>query len=828
MVFTDVVESSATKRDASLGRDSRERDHAYLEKVQSRYFTLIRDCYRAHGGKEVSTMGDAFYLVFEDPLQATRCAREIQRKLEAEPIETPRGPLQLRIGIHTGYGEMFEGTYHGTDVDTAARVEALGSAQQILLSSATYALVRNMADVTFHRMGEFALKGIGREVVWEADWDGRGPRPTAVPPITIQQRKQWAKLAGGVAALLVVALVAAYFVVRRQRSRGLTDKDTLVLADFANTTGDAVFDGTLRQALIVKLQESPFLNILSEDEVRETLKLMSRSPDERVTREVAREICQRAGAKAMVAGSISQLGSSYVLGLDALDCSSGTLLSATQVQAASKDQVLSALNRSAVELRGKLGESLPSIQKFNTPIEQATTASLDALKAYSLARETHYKEGDPQAIPLYQRAIALDPQFAMAYMALGVSYANLGELARSRDNLQKGYALANRVSERERLYITAQYYSFASGELDKAKQAYQVWTQMYPRDYVAYGDLGFIDASLGDFAGSIDATRHSLVLNPRPVGYANLIGFYLCLNRADEAQAVYQEAMEHKIDHYLIRQQHYYLAFAQNDTETMKREAAWGAGLPGVEDIFMASEADTAAYYGRLREAEQLSQRAAESARRNQERETAAGWMATAALRQALYENSEPARRRAAAAVALSHGHDVDAIAGFTLALVGAGKRAEALINQLNREFPLDTILQHNYLPEIHAEIALRGGDPAKAIDLLQAAAPYEMGQSFLPILTLLPVYERGRAYLQAGNGSAAAAEFQKVIDRPGYLLNSPLGPLAKLGLARALALAGEKDKSRAAYQDFLAIWKNADPDVPVLREAKAEYAKLQ
>ena len=828
IVFTDVVESSATKRDVSLGRDSRERDHAYLEKVQSRHFNLIRDCCRAHGGREVNTMGDAFYLVFEDPLEATRCAMEIQRKLIAEPIETPLGPLQLRIGIHSGYPEMFEGTYHGTDVDTAARVEALGTPQQILLSSATYSLVRNMTDVEFHRMGEFTLRGIGREVVWEADWDGRGPRPTAVPPITIQRRKQWAKLAGGVVALLVMALVAAYFVEHPRHSRGLTDKDTLILADFANTTGDAVFDGTLRQAMIVKFQESPYLNILPEEQVQETLKLMSRPPDQRVTKDLAKEICQRVGAKALVAGSISQLGTSYVVGLEASNCSSDALLGATQAEAASKDKVLSALNQSATDLRGKLGESLPSIQKFNTPIEQATTASLDALKAYSLARETHFTGGDQQAIPLYQRAIALDPQFAMAYVSLGISYSNLGELALGRDNLQKGYALANRVSERERLYINSVYYNFASGELDKAKQAYQVWIQMYPRDSVAYADLGFVDGSLGDCAGLVEATRQSVVLNPRPLGYGNLIGGYLCLNRVDEAQRAYNEAMEHGIDHYLVRQQHYILAFVQNDTATMKREVEWSAGKPGVEDLFLAMEADTVAYYGRLREADQLSQRAAESAQRNQEAETAAGWMASAAFRQALYGNSEPARRMAAAAVALSHGHDVDAVAGFALASAGDSNGAEALINQLNREFPLDTIVQDNYLPEIRAEIALQRGDPAKAVDLLQAAAPYEMGQSFLPVLNLLPIYERGRAFLQAQDGSAAAREFQKIVDHPGYILNSPLGLLAKLGLARAHALADEKDKSRTAYQDFLAIWRNADPDVRVLREAKAEYAKLQ
>jgi tetratricopeptide (TPR) repeat protein len=612
------------------------------------------------------------------------------------------------------------------------------------------------------------------------------------------------------------------------RAPVLTEKDSIVLSDFTNTAGDAVFDGTLRQALMVKFQESPFLNLLPDDQVRETLKLMSRSPNERVTKELAQEICQRVGAKAMVAGSIAQLGASYVLTLEASNCSSGAVLTATQSQAASKDQVLAALNQSAIELRSKLGESLPSIQKFNTPIEQATTSSLEALKAYSLARETQNIQGDPQAIPLQQRAIALDPQFAMAYLGLGICYFNLGETTLARENLQKAYALTNRVSERERLHITAQYYEDGSGELDKAQQTFLVWAQLYPRDFRAFLNLGVVDTQLGDCAGAATATRQSVVLNPRPIGYSNLIGDYLCLERPDEAQAVYQEAVQRKFDNSFLRLQHYALAFAQHDAAAMKGEVDWGAGKPGVEDVFLAADADTAAYYGRLREAGQLSQRAVDSARRSQEPETAAGWMATAALRHALFGDFSTARTQAAAALGISHGRDVDAAVALALALAGDTRGAQALVLNLDREYPLDTLVQRNYLPEIRAEIALRGGDPAKAVDLLQAATPYEMGTTVLPVLGFLPAYERGRAYLQAHNGTAAAAEFQKLIDHPDALLNAPVIPAAKLGLARAYALVGDKDKSRTAYQDFLGLWKNADPEIPILVQAKAEYAKLQ
>jgi Flp pilus assembly protein TadD len=653
---------------------------------------------------------------------------------------------------------------------------------------------------------------------------------TAVPPseaavaAASASKRRW--LVAGIAALVVIAAAIGVYSYLH-RAPALTEKDSIVLADITNTTGDPVFDGTLRQALIVKLQESPFLDILPEDQMRETLKLMGRSPDERVAQGLARDICQRAGAKAMIAGSISQLGSRYVLSLNALNCSSGALISATQAEAASKDQVLSALSQSATELRGKLGESLPSLQKYNTPIEQATTSSLEALRAYSLARETAHKEGDTQSIPLFKRAIALDPNFAMAYAGLGLAYSNLGQITLARDSLQKALALANRVSERERFSITTNYYQLASGELDKAKQECQLWAQIYPRDPSAHSNLAGVDGWLGDYAGELEELRQAQILTPDGTSYGNLMIGYINLNRLDEAKAVYQEAMAHKLEHYTLHMNLYLLAFLQNDTDTMQREADWAVGKPGVADSFLSMEADTAAFYGRLREAGQLSQQAVEAARRNQQPETAAGWMANAALRQALYGDSGTARPMAASALALSHGHDVDTMAALVLALAGDTSAAQSLIDELNRNFPLDTLVQDLALPEIRAQTELRRGDPAKALNLLQATTPYEMGEPYYTVLSLFPVYEHGEAYLQAHNGTAAAAEFQKIIDHPGVLQNSPLLPLAKLGLARAYALSDDKDKSRTAYQDFLGLWRNADPDIPILKEAKAEYAKL-
>jgi Flp pilus assembly protein TadD/predicted Ser/Thr protein kinase len=637
-------------------------------------------------------------------------------------------------------------------------------------------------------------------------------------------KRRW--LLGGVAAVVVIATIVGVYAYLH-RAPALTEKDSIVLADFTNTTGDAVFDGTLRQALIVKLQESPFLNILSEEQMRQTLKFMGRSPDDRVTQDVAREICLRDGAKAMLAGSISQLGNRYVLALNALNCTTGALIGAAQEEAASKDQVLAALSEAATELRAKLGESLPSLQKYNTPIDQATTPSLEALKAFSLARETHFREGDPQSVPLFKRAIELDPNFAMAYAVLGIVYSNLGESTLARENLQKAFALANRVSERERFYITATYYSFGSGELDKAKQTYQLWAQTYPRDYVAHANLGFTDGLLGDYSGGLEESREALRLNPNGLGYGNLMSSYITLNQLDEAKAVYQEALAHKIEHASLHSTLYQLAFLQNDADTMKREANWAVGKPGMEDYMLSIQADTAAFYGRLRVAGELSQRAVESAQRSDQQETAAGWAANAALREALFGEAAPAREMAASALKLSQGREVEAMATLALATAGDVSQAQSLADELARNFPLDTVVQRIYVPAIRARLEMNRGDAAKALKLLEPASPYEMGQLFYSALCVLPVYERGKAYLQARNGTAAAAEFQKIINHPGVMLNSPLMPLARLGLARARALAGDTNGSRTSYQDFLGLWKDADPDIPVLKEAKAEYAKL-
>jgi class 3 adenylate cyclase/tetratricopeptide (TPR) repeat protein len=842
IVFIDVVESSATKRDVSLGRDSRERDHAYLEKVQSPYFNLIRDCYRAHGGREVNTMGDAFYLVFEDPLQATRCAMEIQRKLVAEIIETPRGPLQLRIGIHSGYPELFEGTYHGTDVDTAARVEALGTAQQILLSSATYELVRNMTDVTFHRMGEFTLKGIGREVLWEADWNGRGARPTAGPPLTVERRKKRARLGGGAVALLAVASTTAYFYVHQRHLSALTDKDTVVLADFANSTGDAVFDDTLKTALSVALNQSPFLNVLPDNKVAATLKLMARPANTTLTPEVASEVCQRAGSKAYLAGSISNLGSQYVLGLKAVNCQSGDMLAQEQATAAAKEKVLDAVGVAAAKLRGELGESLATVQRFDVPLEQATTSSLEALKAYSLGRKAVEEKGPAAALPHHQRAIELDPNFAMGYRAVGSVYMGMGELGRASEYFTKAFALRDHASERERLIITADYYLNVTGELDKAAQAYQEMIESYPRDHAAYNGLGMVVTTQGQHERAVDAFRQGIRLEPdRKSLYINLGYCLLALQRFEEVRQTIREAQARKLDSYIFHMQLYALAFLKPDAADIAEEQKWFVGRPE-ENLGLALASDTEAYGGHLNKARELTRQSVESAIRADSKESGAIWQENAALREAAFGNAAEAKQSAAEGLKLTPASQAVGVeAALAYALAGDTARAESLARDLNQRFPLETQMQSLWLPAIRARMTLDRQNPTEALHHLQAAAgPIEFGA--IPFVSsvscLYPTYIRGEAYLEAGQGSAAATEFQKILDHSGIVWNCWTGALAHLGVARANALqsktsqGADADAARvralAAYKEFLALWQDADPNIPILREAKAEYTKLQ
>jgi eukaryotic-like serine/threonine-protein kinase len=605
----------------------------------------------------------------------------------------------------------------------------------------------------------------------------------------------------------------------------LTEKDTVLLADFDNKTGDAVFDDALKQALAVQLQQSPFLNILSDRKIEETLKLMGQQPSQRITRELAREICVRTGSKATVLGSISNLGGQYVIGLNAIGCNSGDTLATEQEQAAGKQDVLKALGQAATTLRTHLGESLTTVQKFDVPVE-ATTPSLEALKAYSMGIMTSRRKGDAEALSFYRRAIELDPNFAMAYAALGVSYSNLQQRSLSIKYTSKAYELRDRVSERERYRITAFYYYYVTGEDEKAIEAYELWAKSYPRDMVPPGNLGVLYSDFGQYDKALSELEEGQRLEPARAGYSNLAAIDLALNRPEDAEKVFQQAKANGIDGIDIRGALYALHFLRGNAQGMEQQVSWAAGRPGEEDAMLSTQSDTDAYFGRLQRARDYSRRAVDAAVRADSKETAGLWQANEALREAEFGNLAESKKNVDAALAFSQGRDVKLIAALASARGGESARAQALIHDLEEMAPANTILKIYFLPTIRAAIEVGNDNPLQAIVDLEAAAPYDLA-SPVPINYLYPPYVRGLAYLNARNGTAAAGEFKKLYDHPGIVLNEPIGALARLNMGRAYVLSGDPSKAKAAYQEFFSLWKDADFDIPVLKQAKAEFAKL-
>jgi len=632
------------------------------------------------------------------------------------------------------------------------------------------------------------------------------------------------------AAVAVVALGAGGYLYFHRAPR-LSEEDTLVLADFTNTTGDPVFDDTLKQAISVQLTQSPFLNILSYARVRATLRLMAKPSDTRLTPDVASDLCQRAGAKAYISGSISNLGSQYVVGLDATNCETGDPLAQEQVTAENKEHILKALDQAATKLREKLGESLSTVEKFDAPLDQATTPSLEALKALSVGIKTLQEKGSAAAIPSFNRAIELDPNFAAAYEVLGISYSNLREPGLATENLQKAYDLRDRVSEREKLRISGSYYLLATGELEKAIQVYELWGQTYPRNSEPFGNLGADYTYLGQYKRAIAASLEDLRLNPgSAAAYTNLVGLYPAVNQLDEADLTYRQALAHRVNNPFLHGNRYGAAFLENDTAEMQQQVAAATGKPG-EDVLFSFESDTAAFYGLLASARRLSQRAIDSANASDSKETAAAWQMDSALREAEFGNISRSRQEITSVLAEAPTRDVSVLAALALARIGDVDRAERMAHDLAQRFPLNTAISRYWLPAIHASIEMRRKNPAQALEDLRTAAEYELGTP-LPQFevggSLYPVYIRGQVYLLLHQGKEAAGEFQKFLDHRGIVVNCPLGALARLQLGRAYAVQGDTIRSRAAYQDFFRLWENAEPDIPILKQAKAEYAKLK
>jgi tetratricopeptide (TPR) repeat protein len=666
-----------------------------------------------------------------------------------------------------------------------------------------------------------------------------------VAEVPVAGRKLWKVLVPTAVVLVAAAIAGAFYFGSRQTTHRLTEKDTIVLADFANSTGDAIFDDTLKTALNISLRQSPFLNVLSENKVAATLKLMSRPANTKLAPEVARELCLRAGSKAYIAGSVGGLGSEYVLGLKAVNCQSGDTLAQEQVTAASKEKVLDTLGEAASKLRGELGESLATVQKFDVPLAEATTSSLEALKAYSLGQKAYKEKGFAAPLPYDQRAIELDPNFAMGYRAVGIDYFSLSEVGRASEYFTKAFQLREHVSEREKLVITANYYQNVTGELDKALQTYQEEIESYPREDVAYSQLGIVFARQGQHEKAAEITRQAVRLAPDDLArYANLANYSLSLQRFDEVREITREAQARTPDDFTLRNSGALdaVAFLGSDSAAMAEQQQWFGGKPAYENFGLALASDTEAYSGHLGKARELTKQAVDSAVRADSKESGAIFQANAALEQAAYGNATEARQSAAEALKLAPASQgVESEAALAIAMAGDTGRAESLTQDLGKRYPLDTQMQSLWLPAIQARLALDRKNPASALTVLQAvASPIELGQiGFVAnISCLYPTYVRGEAYLAAGNGTAAAADFQKILDHSGIVWNCWTGALAHLGVARANALqartsqGADADAARvralAAYKDYLNLWKDADPDIPILKEAKAEYAKLQ
>ena len=640
--------------------------------------------------------------------------------------------------------------------------------------------------------------------------------------VAAQGRKFW-----GIAILIMLVVLAGsglYY--RSHHNKLLTDKDTIVLSDFSNSTGDAVFDGALRQGLSAQLEQSPFLRLLSDERITQTLALMSQPKDVPFTPDLAREVCQRTQSAATIEGSIVKLDSQYVLGLKAVGCRDGEPLANEQEVAPDREHVLSALDRAATDLRTRLGESLSSVQKYDVPLESVTTTSLEALKAYSLGNRALNSEDYPTAISLGKRASDLDPNFAMAYMLQGASYAGLSENEHAVESMRTAYGLRYRVSQREKFLIESFYVGNVSGNLAAAQKEYALWAELYPRDSTPSNQLGYISLAMGDYDEAVAEFTKSAELEPgTALGYVNIANTYLFLNRPSEAEASIREAQAQHIDPVANHVILYVAAFLRHDAAGMDREKSSLMGKPGYEDQVLNFESDGAAYEGHLVKARELSERAADSAQHAEEKEVAASYIAESALRDALVGIFGPAKQEAEAAVARSNGSEVEAMAAIAFALAGDSAETERLSADLNKRFPQNTIVQFNYLPVIETAAALHG-NPAKALQVISPAEQYELG--FIgngADFNGYPVYFRGEAFLANHQGTLAAAEFRKILDHPGVVVNEPIGALAYLGLGRAYALSGDTAKAKAEYQEFLSLWKDADPDIPIYKQAKTEYA---
>jgi eukaryotic-like serine/threonine-protein kinase len=776
--------------------------------------------------------GDGGALVFRTTPEApVLCALEIARELKNHP------ELSVRMGIHSGpVNEVTDlneqANIAGAGINIAQRVMDCGDAGHILVS-------KHVADDLehyprwlpyLHELGECEVKH-GHKVTLVNFYDGEiGNRsvPGKIRCAKADQAKKFWKIAGAAALAVLLGASALYY--HSRQGKTLTDKDTIVLADFANTTGDSVFDGTLRQGLASHLQQTPFITLVSDSIIAHNLTLMSKAKDARLTPDLAREVGQRVGAAATIDGSISTLGTQYVLSLKAVNCRDGNLLAQEQEPANGKEEVLTALGRAATKMRKALGESLASVQKYAALPEDTTTSSLEALQAYALGNKATDVDNDyVAAIPFFRRAVALDPNFAMAYLALAGCYQPQGELTLAAEYAHKAYDLRERTSDHEKLSIAAFYEIVVTGNLEAARRSYELVAQTYPRDEIAQIYLWYIHLIYGEYPRADTAAKRGFEINPDSSNnYVSLMYCDQYLGRYDQVKALAEQSRVKKLNSPWYSLVLYMVDFLRNDPAGMAKQATDAQGIPGVEDQMLFVESETAADHGQFGQARELTRRAVDSAQRAQEKEAAAEYEGHNSVREGLVGLMDFAKEDAQAALAQIKGKHGEGFAAIAFALADDVANANRAIDDLTKRFPQNTAVQTRYLPMARSALALNNGNPQAAIEALSPAAPYELGHTNEDFtFALYPIYFRGQAYLAAKNWTGAAAEFQKILDHPGIVGNEPIGALAHLGLARANSPSGNTAKAKTAYQDFFTLWKDADPNIPLLTQAKAEYAKL-
>lgn len=656
---------------------------------------------------------------------------------------------------------------------------------------------------------------------------GSGQLAAAVKPPAMS-RKVWLGISAAVVLLIAAGIVAGTYL-RRHQASPLSQNDTVILANFANTTGDSIFDDTLRQGILTQLEQSPFFNLVTDQKIHALLRETGHSPREALTPEILTALCQKTASKAYLTGSISGGVSVYEIGLTASDCRTGASLAEAKVSANGKDQVLGALDGLTTEMRQRLGEPKSSIEQYNTPVARAATASLEAMKAYTSGRKAAGTGDFTSAMPQFREATRLDPNFAAPYTMLALCYYAVGDEALAAESTKKAFELRDRVSARQKFQIESHYYEVVNGDLEKARQTYELAEQTYPGDALMPLHLWDIYSSLGLYDKGVEVARKAAALDPgSTVSYVTLANAYLEAHRLDEARVVIDEALSKKRDSAQLHIFLYQIAFLQGDAPGVDEQVTWATGKPRVQDIMTKMEADRAGYHGRMEKARELSKKAVAGSEKSEDREQAGRWETEAALREALSGNSTEARTQVAAALAQSKDRDLEYGAALALAYVKEVAKAETLADDLAKRFPEDTLVQFNYLPTIRAEISLSRNEPAAAVETLRAALPYEFGNTGTSDLALYPVYVRGEAYLAWHQGAHAVAEFQKILDHRGVVQLEPIGSLAQLRMAQAYAEQKDNVDARVAYQDFFVLWKDCDPNLSLMKQARAEYAKLQ